>query len=74
MIQFEDENALITHVQDRVVLSEEATAILGVSRQRLYELKKAGRIVPLVEGAKGAIYWRGELEALAKELKERKGS
>lgn len=62
--EFDNEEALIAYVQERVVLSEEATGIVGVSRQRLYELRKAGRIVPLVEGNKGVIYWRPDLEQL----------
>lgn len=71
--QFKTTDELVTYVQEQVVLTEEATIILGVSRQRLHDLRKQERIVPLVEGKQGAIYWRAELEVLAKELQQKRG-
>lgn len=67
LLSFTSEEDLIDYVQHRVILTEEVTRILGVSRQRLYEIIKTGRLVPLVRGRTSSIFWRPEVEALAKE-------
>ena len=48
--------------------SEEVKKMLGISRQRLSDMKATKRLVPL----KGNLYWREDVEAYNKQKKARR--
>lgn len=72
--RFVDDADLREHIQNNIVLSEEITVILGVQRSRVYELRQAGRLVPLVMGNAAAAYYLPEVLQLRDELAAKKES
>ncbi|KAA0775803.1 DNA-binding protein [Bacillus sp. BB51/4] len=54
--------------KEAVLTAPETAEVLGVSTQRLHKLVKEGRITPLKVSNRIAIYYRPDVDELAKEL------
>ena len=64
---FDSRADLAKFIAAEVVNTSEAADILGCSRQNLFDLVKRDKLVPIRHLPKDKLFWRGDVEARARE-------
>ncbi|WMJ18209.1 DNA-binding protein [Geobacillus proteiniphilus] len=70
MYHFTTRKELEDFIKSEVLGVAETLEILGVTYQRLSKLIESGRITPIKSFQKDKLFFRTDVEALARELKE----
>lgn len=65
-----DREQLVNFILSNVMSPDDVREECNISRQRLNDLNKAGRISPIKNIGKAGLYLRQDVERLRKELKE----
>jgi len=68
MYSFKDRDELRTFIASEVLTTSEAIELLGVTRQRLHQMVKAGKLIPIKELPRDRLFLRSDVEDRKKEL------
>lgn len=69
-MHFKDRVEIRAFIASEVLTSSEAIELLGITRQRLNQMVKTGKLVPIKELPRDRLFLRSDVEERKKELEE----